>query len=421
MARHRRTLAATTGIVVAAASLILLQGPSQAAFPGNNGAIAYTCSFTDGSTVRTEICVGNVDGTNQRQLTTGPSFGNDRAAWSPDGTKLAFERRQSSQCCLTDLYVMQSNGNGLTQLTNTAGIAETGPAWSPDGTKIVYSRDDGQTVQLYVLTVATLASQPLAGTIGGSAPSWSPNGSKVAFSSVVDNHQFCEGTDCHTVAEIYTVSAAGGSPENLTEHNEAHDRFPNWAPSGNFIVFERLPHPRDGSGRVLMMEAGGEHDFEQVGDGNDPAFAPNGSAIAFDLNGSIFTALPATEPGSNETPLRGVHPDWQPCPPSGACPTTAASAQSPSTTTVAARRAGKKIKASGTLSPAHAGASMTVTLFKKKAGVFGPVKTVSRTLTSESKFAASFKRPGKGSCMVTAKFAGDSDHLASEASKNLKC
>ena len=424
MRRRNGTLALTISFLVAGTTFTI-QGTAGAAFPGSNGAIAYQCSFSDASETRTEICVGKVDGSDMRQLTTGQSFGNDRPAWSPNGSKIAFERRQSSQCCATDLYVMDANGNNLTQLTNTPNATESGPTWSPDGTKIVFSRDDGQQSQLFVLTLSTLAAELVPGTVDGSYPSWSPNGSKIAFSSYAEGDQSCEFGPCQPSAEIFVIPATGGSPVNITEHNEAHDLFPNWSTDNLKVVIERRPHPNDTVGRVLEIEVGGEHDFLPVGNGNDPGFAPNGSAIVYDLEGRIHTsARPLesddTEPVSNQTPLLGLHPDWQPCV-NNVCPSTAASPQSPSTTTVSAKRVKRKIKVSGTLTPAHPGATMTVTLFKKKNGVFGPVKTTSPALTSDGKFATSFKRPGKGQCQVKARFNGDDDHLASEATKSLKC
>ena len=425
MKRRNGALSAATALFVAASSLSILQGAAQAAFPGSNGAIAYTCSFSEPAGTRTEICVGNVDGTSQRQITSGQSFGNDRPAWSPDGAKIAFERRQSSQCCATDLYVMNANGNNLVQLTNTPNASENGPAWSPDGGKIVFGRDDGQQAQLFVLTLSTLSAQPLPGTVGGSYPSWSPDGSKIAFSTFAEGDESCEFGPCVPSAEVFVIPAAGGSPVNITEHNEAHDLFPNWSVDNKKVVIERRPHPNDTAGRVIEIEVGGEHDFLSVGNGSDPAFAPNGAAIVYDLQDRIHTsARPLesddAEPVSNQTPLVGLHPDWQPCL-NNVCPSTAATPQTQSTTTVTAKRVKTKIKATGTLTPPHPGATMTVTLYKKKNGVFGPVKTASPAIASDGKFAAAFKRPGNGQCQVTARFSGDDDHTASEASKALKC
>lgn len=422
MKRRHEALGVTIALFVAT-SVSLIPGPARGAFPGSNGAIAYRCDFSDASGVRTEICVGNVDGTGQRQLTSGPTFGSDHPAWSPDGSKIAFEKRQSSECCKTDLYVMNANGNALTQVTNTPGVSESGPAWSPDGTKLVYSRDDGQQVQLAILTLATLASQVVPGTVDGSSPSWSV-GNKIAFSSHADDDENCEAGPCVPTAEIFIVPASGGSPVNITQHNEAHDLFPNWAPDGTRVVIERRPHPNEPLGRVLVIDAGGDNDFAPWGDGNDPGFSPNGQAVTFDKGGLIYTVGPPSvdevEADPHNTQHRGVHPDWQPCP-NAACPSTAGTTQTQSFTTVTAKRVKKKIKANGTLDPAHPGARMTVTLFKKKNGVFSPVKTTSPAVTSDGKFATSFKRPGNGQCQVTARFPGDDDHTASEATKPLKC
>jgi hypothetical protein len=126
------------------------------------------------------------------------------------------------------------------------------------------------------------------------------------------------------------------------------------------------------------------------------------------------------EPVSHQTPLTGLRPDWQPCL-TTTCPSTAATQQTESTTTVTAKRVKRKIKATGTLTPPHPGSKMTVTFLKKKDGVFSAVKTAAPTVAADGKFAAAFKRPGKGQCQVTARFPGDDDHTASEASKTLKC
>src|SRR3712207_4944928 len=99
MERRHGALGVTIALLIAAASVTLLGVPAAtAAFPGSNGAIAYMCSFSEPSGVRTEICVGNADGSAQRQLTTGPSFGNDHPAWSPDGSKRSEERRVGKEC-----------------------------------------------------------------------------------------------------------------------------------------------------------------------------------------------------------------------------------------------------------------------------------------------------------------------------------
>jgi dipeptidyl aminopeptidase/acylaminoacyl peptidase len=62
---------------------------AQAAYPGENGKIAFERSGA--------IWTINPGGSQETQITNGTSQMNDRApAWSPDGTKVAFERRRQT-------------------------------------------------------------------------------------------------------------------------------------------------------------------------------------------------------------------------------------------------------------------------------------------------------------------------------------
>src|SRR5688572_17563925 len=102
--------------MIAGAALVLLVPQVQAAFPGQNGKIAYE---RDG-----DIWSMNPDGTAQTNLTNTPDA-EFQPAWSPDGTKIAFARAE-------DIWVMQADGTGAVNLTS--GISpfssEYYPAWS---------------------------------------------------------------------------------------------------------------------------------------------------------------------------------------------------------------------------------------------------------------------------------------------------
>jgi Tol biopolymer transport system component len=84
-----------------------------------------------------KIWVMNVDGSNQRRLTdiqnpSIPKFYGGQPSWSPDGTKILFNR-------FREIFVMNADGSNARPLTNDPNRRGMylSPRWSPDGTKIV--------------------------------------------------------------------------------------------------------------------------------------------------------------------------------------------------------------------------------------------------------------------------------------------
>jgi dipeptidyl aminopeptidase/acylaminoacyl peptidase len=107
-------------------------------------------------------------------------------AWSPDGTKIAFERHDTEQP-LIDVWVMNaSDGANQVNLTpNSAPTFEFDPNWSPDGTKIVFAGDYGSSpnTELYTVDASGSPRSALTNTpeVEESAPVWSPDGAEIMF------------------------------------------------------------------------------------------------------------------------------------------------------------------------------------------------------------------------------------------------
>jgi Tol biopolymer transport system component len=101
--------------------------PARATFPGANGKIVY-----DGAAGIYSI---NPDGSAPTQLTDTSCCGSVDLdpTWSPDGTKIAFER--SPEVDFGEIWVMNADGSGQTAIAYSLSFD---PAWSPDGSRLAF-------------------------------------------------------------------------------------------------------------------------------------------------------------------------------------------------------------------------------------------------------------------------------------------
>ena len=280
--------------------------PAQAAFPGQNGKIAFT-SYRDGNA---EIYVMEPDGSNETRLTFNEAS-DAEPAWSPDGTRIAFESDRDGD---SEIFVMNADGSEQTQLTFNS-LGDAGATWSPDGNRIAFhSGGGGVNFDVYVMdydgsNILPLTSDPALDGF----PNWSPDGSKVAFHSNRDGN-----------FEIYVMNADGSNETNLTQH-PGYDVDPSWSPDGTQIAFESVRPPAANS-EIYVMWADGSSPVNISGhSGNDldPAWSPSGFEIVFetdrDGNRDIYVMWPDGDNPMSLTgdPAHDQHPDWQTIPSDG--------------------------------------------------------------------------------------------------------
>jgi TolB protein len=164
----KATLLIVTGVL--AACFVALAGtaePVKAAFPGENGKIAFT-SYRDGND---EIYTMNADGTDPKNLTSKAAF-DATPSWSPGGKRIAFASFRKGS---VNIYTVKADGTDQRRITRTASL-DLYPAWSPDGKKIVFSSPrKAADYNLYRVNVGTGDQKRLTATPGfDSQPDWQP-------------------------------------------------------------------------------------------------------------------------------------------------------------------------------------------------------------------------------------------------------
>ena len=156
-------------------------------------------------------------------------------AWSPDGTRLAFNADRDGDG-RAELYTIDADGGNVQALDVRSGH-NWRPVWSPDGRELAFIRGFG------LLLVFDLESHQER-TIGeGFGPAWSPDGRHLV--TYLD-------PDGRLNADIFMVDLSRGVAFNLTD-TRANEWSPSWSPDGRTIAFTSA---RDSShSEIYLMDA----------------------------------------------------------------------------------------------------------------------------------------------------------------------
>ena len=284
--------------------------------PGGRSGIAFA-SQRD-MLGQSEIWVMNEDGSGQTELTDG--FFDENASWSPDARRIAYTSTDTPATG-RDIWVMDANGSNQTNLTTGHDVEfpsyEDFPAWSPDGTKIAFESDRDLDLEnpvamreIYVMDAD--GSDPVRLTETNAindAPAWSPDGRRLCFFSNREG-----------ALDIFVMNADGSGQVNIS--SGAHDFECTWSPDGRRILFRTGQNPNnviwsmnpDGSDRTPLSGPGAP--------AGHPMLSADGDRLAFyefdtgDGTGSIFTSEPdATDKVELTTDsTRDYWPVWSPRP-----------------------------------------------------------------------------------------------------------
>jgi len=326
---RRRLGVAVLALLVAATGLALVvdafRASERAPTPSStveNGSIAFSRGGSESG-----LYVVNPDGTGVTRLPS--ERGDNDAAWSPDGSRIAFVRYQAGD---SGIYLMNADGTDVLQITN--GGSDGSPNWSHDGTHIAFAREASGNADIYEVNAdGTHVDRLTDDRLQESAPAWSPDGSRIAF----DGWDDASGGQPPSPVRLYVMNENGTGIRALGPQNVAGAA---WSPDGSEIAFADTE-----TGSIMAIHPDGTRersivDMAEVVGGvhlvYGPTWSPDGTKIAFfaGSDAAHTRIYVVNRDGSGLTqlthgPAADAEPAWQPVPVEGGSPSPSPSTSMP--------------------------------------------------------------------------------------------
>lgn len=224
-------------------------------------------------------------------------------AVSPDGTRVA-----RSTCCgrHDTITVANIEGSDVRTLQSPVGSSNYAPQWSPDGTKLAYQQRNTAGLgigNLFIEDVATGQRTQLTDFEPTDADWWwmpttfTPDGRNVIFHlprGPLDNSEW----------DVWTMPVTGGAPTLLLQDAALPSRLTN----GDIMFVE--PSSGPAGHRIAIADAAG-HRRTLVESDDElwwPTLSPDGTRIAYEAAGTIFVADVAT--GATTKVVEGMVVEW---------------------------------------------------------------------------------------------------------------
>ena len=198
-------------------------GIFNAFFNGFHGLFLQAADRTEGGA---QIAIVNADGTNFRQLTTGPN-NNGFPSMSPDGLRFVYRTFGPGG---NGLRVMEVETKKVTTLSDGY---DNFPLWSPRGDLIMFSRQAEGDYEIYTVKPDGTGVNRLTRSRGNDAHmAWSPDGTQIAFASsrmgFKDEITYTDAPQPY--GEIFVMRADGSDLQQLTD-NQWEEGTPAWRPA----------------------------------------------------------------------------------------------------------------------------------------------------------------------------------------------
>jgi WD40 repeat protein len=200
---------------------------------------------------------------------------------SPDGTRLAFNKRG-------DIWVCDLALRSQTRITSDAAI-DTNPVWSPDGQRIAFASNRAGDMDIYERSADGTGAEValLRSSLGVRPLSWSPDGKTLLFEDL--------GPTTGTDIKLLVLLGEGKTSVRDFAATAFNERQASFSPDGKWIAyvsddsgeFDVYIQSSDGTARRRKVSTNG---------GTEPLWNPKGGELVFFKGQTVLSVSVQTAP-----------------------------------------------------------------------------------------------------------------------------